>query len=193
MKVCSVSGCGAERKPKDGSARGMCSKHYQRWRKNGDPLVMKIERHRHATGAWANRKSPTYNTWRGVIGRCENPRQPMHRLYGAVGVRMCERWRESFTAFLDDMGERPPGTTLDRIDNSGDYEPKNCRWADAKTQSRNRSTAHMLTFLGRTQNLSAWAEELQIPRSRICNRLRNGWPVDRALSAPVGAKRCGAD
>ncbi len=77
-------------------------------------------------------------SWWNARARCTNPANHKFPLYGARGISMCARWRESFEAFLADMGMRPPGLTLDRIDNDGNYEPGNCRWADAKTQSSNR-------------------------------------------------------
>lgn len=75
-----------------------------------------------------------------MITRCCNPNAPKFQRYGARGITVCERWR-SFANFLADMGERPEGLTLDRIENDGNYEPGNCRWADASTQCRNRSAA----------------------------------------------------
>jgi hypothetical protein len=81
--------------------------------------------------------SPTYKSWQGMHQRCSNPNDDKWKYYGERGIQVCERW-QSFENFLADMGERPPDRTLDRIDNEGDYEPDNCRWADAVTQSRNR-------------------------------------------------------
>lgn len=81
--------------------------------------------------------SPTYISWRSMRERCRNPHRGNFKHYGGRGVSVCERWN-SFENFLADMGERPKGMTLDRIDVNGNYEPGNCRWADAKAQRGNR-------------------------------------------------------
>ncbi len=79
--------------------------------------------------------TPTYNSWRAMRERCRNPNNSKYYRYGGRGIEVCKRW-DSFTAFRDDMGERPKKTTLDRIDNDGNYTPSNCRWADNITQKR---------------------------------------------------------
>ena len=82
--------------------------------------------------------SPTYISWSSAKGRCYQKKQPYYFNYGGRGIKMCERWKNSFENFLADMGERPKGKTLDRIDGDGNYEPKNCRWATRSEQSSNQ-------------------------------------------------------
>jgi hypothetical protein len=120
-----------------------------------------------------------------MIGRCERPSDPGFERYGGVGVRVCDRWRESFAAFLADMGERPAGTTLDRIKSPGDYEPGNCRWATRATQSRNTSRNVWITAFDRTMCLEDWATHLAMHPETLRNRIRRGWSTTRALTEPV--------
>jgi hypothetical protein len=126
--------------------------------------------------------SPTWRTWSGMITRCYNPHAVVYARYGAMGVRICDRWRDSFEAFLADMGPRPIGMSIDRIDNSGNYEPENCRWATATEQACNRRSTRFLTLHGLTHPMAEWARRTGISKERIHWRLKAGWSLEDALS-----------
>jgi Fic family protein len=130
--------------------------------------------------------TPTYISWSGIIERCCNPKSGNFDAYGEKGILMCERWRTSFENFLEDMGERPPGTSIDRIDVFGNYEPHNCRWADAKTQARNRSNNVRYEYDGKNLTLAEWSEITGIKADTINRRIKKlGWPANEALTRKV--------
>lgn len=124
-----------------------------------------------------------YESWQGMIKRCENPNTEKYRLYGARGVRVCARWRRSFTNFLADMGRRPSKRhSLDRFpDNNGDYRPGNCRWATARQQAQNTRRNRMLAFRGERLCMAAWARRYRMSSRLIYERLQRGWSVAEAL------------
>lgn len=120
-----------------------------------------------------------------MLGRCYRKSHRRYRDWGGRGITVCDRWRESFPAFLADMGEAPsPGHTLERKDNDGPYSPDNCRWALHGEQAGNTRKNRRLTFRGRTQTLSAWAREVGVEPNVLQTRLRRGWTVEQAIGIP---------
>jgi hypothetical protein len=116
--------------------------------------------------------------------RALNPNAKGYHNYGGRGITVCERW-VVFTNFLADMGERPSGTSLDRIDNNKGYEPGNCRWATPKEQNRGRRVTRLIEYQGRTQCLKDWAEEFGISETGLTARLARGLSVEEALTKPL--------
>lgn len=127
--------------------------------------------------------SPTYRSWNSAWNRCRSPSVDGYEQYGGRGITFCKRWQK-FENFLADMGERPDGTTLDRIDTNGNYEPGNCRWATAKEQNRNRRNTRFVEFRGERVCLAEAAEKAALSYNVVCMRLRKGWSVEAALSIP---------
>ena len=119
-----------------------------------------------------------------MINRCTNKKHPLFQHYGGRKIKVCSRWlqKDGFRRFIEDMGERPDGTTLDRIDNNGDYCPENCRWANWSEQSRNRTDNIVLRAFGREQCVMDWAKEIGIKPSTLYMRLSKGMPIEKALS-----------
>ena len=125
--------------------------------------------------------SPTYASWANMIQRCENPKHTDFKNYGARGIAVCARWHR-FEDFLEDMGERPEGTSIDREDSSKGYDKDNCKWADRIEQARGRRGRY-LTFKGETLWLSEWARRAGIKRETLQRRLdAYGWSVEKALT-----------
>lgn len=127
----------------------------------------------------------TYKSWTSMIERCTNQNAINWDLYGGRGIEISPRWRESFENFLEDMGERPHGHSLDRKNNSLGYSKENCQWATPTQQGRNNRRNYMMTFNGETLCLAEWSERLKIDRHTIRMRIKYGWTVERALSTPL--------
>lgn len=128
--------------------------------------------------------SREYTTYYSMLWRCYEPKQKYYKNYGGRGIKVCARWRKSFQNFLSDMGPRPPGMTLHRKDNDGNYTPKNCCWATRKEQMRHSRASRILEYDGKKKSVPEWAEQLSLPGQVIHSRLFGGWSVERALSTP---------
>jgi hypothetical protein len=130
--------------------------------------------------------SPEYTAWVNMKNRCQNPNRPDYNRYGGRGIQVCAEWNDSFECFLECVGPRPsPVYSLDRIDNNGDYEPENVRWATPKQQHRNRCSNRLITAFGETKTVVEWAEIGGLRKSLIRDRLNRGWESERAISTPV--------
>jgi len=149
-----------------------------------------IMHYEHGYGSRTNR-NPTYTTWASMKGRCLNPNNGRYAQYGGRGITVCDRWRDSFEAFLADMGERPTHYhSLERIDNDGPYNPDNCRWATKIDQARNRRSSHLVTFNGETKTIAGWAEATDLNYDLIERRLNaQGWTPERTFRAAIERNR----
>lgn len=129
-------------------------------------------------------KEPEFKSYMSMLDRCQNPDSSNYADYGGRGITVCERWRQGFWLFIEDMGPRPsPGHTIDRIDNNGNYDLGNCRWATRKQQSRNRRSNRILELNGVQRTAAEWADVTGISRVTILSRLDQlGWSVEQALT-----------
>lgn len=126
--------------------------------------------------------TPEYQAWNGIRHRCRNPKRADYERYGGRGVTVCDRWYDSFEAFLSDMGKRPSsGHSIERKDNSKGYEPDNCQWATAKDQANNRRSSRMMTLGGITKTVAQWSDETGVPRNTLYHRLDRGWTPEQAI------------
>lgn len=116
--------------------------------------------------------TPEYRTWVAMRSRCSSPTNPNFDRYGARGITVCRRWDRSFAAFLKDMGARPKGCTIDRIDNNGNYCPGNCRWATPKKQAQNRRNTVMVQHGGRAIFISEFAAAVGLSDSGARKRVQ---------------------
>lgn len=150
----------------------------------------------HGKSGRLDKRAPVYIVWNNMIQRCTNPKNTAWDNYGRRGINVCERWR-TFENFYADVGDVPPGKSIDRIDNDGDYEPGNVRWADRKTQVTNQrqrrrgyaaKPKRTLTFNDETLGIAEWARKIGIDRKTLGERLRGGWAVEAALTTPLDAR-----
>lgn len=124
------------------------------------------------------KNTPEYVVWQAMKDRCYNPRRSAYKDYGGRGIRICERWRNDFREFYKDMGPRPKGTSLDRINNDGDYEPGNCRWATKDMQARNMRKTRRFTHQGEDLCVAEWARRIGKSYSAV-----RDWYISGKLAA----------
>ena len=128
--------------------------------------------------------SPEYHSWVAMRTRCLNPESTHFTYYGGRGIQICEAWAK-FENFLADMGERPEGSSLDRIDVDKGYSPENCRWATRIQQGRNTRHTTLIEFEGVKKPISEWAEQYGLVYNTLIARIhRLKWPIAKALQTP---------
>lgn len=128
--------------------------------------------------------TPLYHLWQTMRQRCENPKAEGFERYGGRGIRVCDRW-QSFSKFVSDMPPRPEGMSIERIDNDGDYEPDNCRWATRLEQAHNMRTNRRISVNGVSLTSAEWSRRLGAFHTLVANRLRLGWSEESAVTTPV--------
>jgi hypothetical protein len=128
-----------------------------------------------------------YRSWYTMNARCFDPEDESYKNYGGRGITVCKRWRK-FSDFVKDMGPRPEGYSIDRINNNGNYTPSNCRWATMVQQQRNKRNNLWLTFRGRTLTQAEWAEVTGLDPVTIDHRRKRGWSLEDVLTTPANAR-----
>lgn len=136
-------------------------------------------------------KSRSYKSWMAMKERCLNSYSSSYSRYGALGIKICERWLSSFQSFYEDMGERPIGKTLDRLDPFGNYFKENCRWATPSEQGLNKKTQnHLIEYNGQKKPLTFWSNQFGIGWATLRKRIVDlKWPIEKALNTPVKLKK----
>lgn len=122
--------------------------------------------------------SPEHITWCRMRQRCNDPNDKRWRRYGGRGITICDAWKD-FGRFLKDMGKRPKGLSLERIDNDGPYSPDNCQWATPRQQANNRKTSAFVEHDGERLTLAQWSRRTGIHHNTLRYRMRAGWPAER--------------
>jgi len=131
------------------------------------------------------RNFPEYRIWAGIKTRCLNKKEKDYKNYGGREILICKRWLNSFENFYKDMGDRPRGTSIDRINNNGNYCPENCRWITKKEQNLNKRNNKMITYKGETKCLSKWAEKFNINYFLLWKRLNRGWDINKIFNKSI--------
>lgn len=128
--------------------------------------------------------TPEYAAWMNMKNRCCNKNYNGYQNYGGRGIKVCDRWLDSFENFIEDIGERSRGMSLDRINVNGNYEPSNCRWATAKEQANNTRFNKKITVFGKTKTIAEWSDISGIKYSTLKDRLKSGWSDIDVVTIP---------
>lgn len=132
-------------------------------------------------------KTPIHNIWCSMVQRCTDVKHKYYSSYGGRGINVSEDWLD-FKKFYADMGDKPEGLSIDRIDNNLGYSKENCRWATRKEQANNRRSSKTLEFNGETKTYAQWEDALNLRRGQVWERLDRGWSVERTLTTPTITK-----
>jgi hypothetical protein len=132
--------------------------------------------------------TPTYISWQAMLNRCQNPNHKNFVRYGQRGIKVCDKWQQ-FSEFHADMGDRPDGHTLDRIDGAKGYEPGNCRWADGRTQQRNRKDLKVVEYHGSRILLVDAIKNAKAAEITVYQRIQKGWEPEKAIDTPACTRR----
>lgn len=158
---------------------------------NLEKIVERSTKHGHSPREdGKSKQSRTYHTWSGMKARCNNPLHIGYKHYGGKGITYDPRWEE-FSNFLEDMGEKPDGTSLDRRESSKNYCKENCRWATPTEQARNTSRNVLLEYRGEIKSVSEWADTIGIDSKTLRRRLHLGWSVEDCLEKPLRGTNVG--
>lgn len=135
---------------------------------------------------WGNtQRKRTYQCWSDMKQRCMNEKHKQFKNYGARGIFICQRWLEAFENFVEDMGEKPDGLTLDRIDNNGPYAPENCRWATPAQQRRNQRDCKYVEYNGERLTAEELGIKLGLHPTTIRYRIKNGWKLEDIVNPEI--------
>lgn len=139
---------------------------------------------------YSGKNSKEYNAWGNIKSRCSNPNRADYKNYGGRGIKICDRWMNSFENFLADIGRAPSQKhSIERKDNDGNYEPNNAFWATKDQQSNNKRTNVVISYNGKTQTLTQWCRELNVDYDSMQARIKTyGWSIEEAFTIPVCRK-----
>ena len=147
---------------------------------------LKIEKAKNRLLTHGMSSHSAYHSWWDMMNRCYNSKHKHFKNWGGRGIKVCEYWHK-LENFIEDMGERPAGLTLERKDNNGNYELKNCIWATMKEQGNNRSDNRLITYKGKTKTLKQWSEITGIQPKTLQCRLKK-WSTEKAFTEPINTK-----